>query len=46
MFWELLGNVALEKNMLIFTSVLFKNISHVKSALKKIMLVNDKSMQS
>lgn len=43
---ELLDNVALKKNMLIFTSVLSKNISHVKNALKRIMLVDDKSMQS
>lgn len=43
---ELLDNDALEKNMLILASVLFKNISHVENVLKRIMLVKDKSMQS
>lgn len=43
---ELLDNVALEKNMLIFASFLFKNISHVENALKRMVLVKDKSMQS
>lgn len=43
---ELLDNIALVKNMLIFNSVLFKNLSHAENALKRIMLLKDKSIQS
>lgn len=41
---ELLDNVATEKNTHIFVNVLFKNISSVENALKRIMPVKDKSM--
>ena len=43
---EFLDNVAAEKNTHMFVNMLFKNISSVENALKRIMPVRDESTES